>query len=383
MNNIKLWILLSLLMGVGCSCTDIQHLDVEKEALNNLLERDKEKWAEEDKLREENERDSILIAEENKRLYELYLQDLRKYKASKHCIMFGWFNSWSAITPGAYAQLNQIPDSMDVVSIWGNCFNLDEARKKQLKEVQSKGTKVIVGWIVENIGAQISNMKKEDWSDNPEEAVEQYAQAITDSILKYGYDGFDLDYEPPYVSPFKDGNHCGDWPKRWKDDPSYPAKWPEDWQKDWAITKPLISCHKDDNKELENLFFKTLREKLGNDKMININGAIHWLSAESAQYFDYYVAQSYEGQYATWQQPLHNPSNRYGVDVADRVIYTETFQNKKANREKFTRYANYVMNTLDGKAGGIGAFHINEDALDSNDYRNVRAAISIMNPPIK
>lgn len=381
MNNIKLWILLSLIMGVVFSCTDIHHLDIEKEALNNLLERDKDKWTEEDKLKEQNERDSIRIAEENKRLYELYLQDLRQYKASKHCIMFGWFNSWSAITPGAYSQLNQIPDSMDVVSIWGNCFNLDEARKKQLKEVQSKGTKVIVGWIVENIGGQISNMKKEDWSDNPEEAVVQYAQAIVDSIQKYGYDGFDLDYEPPYRSPFKEGNHCGDWPKRWKDDPAYPAKWPDDWQKDWSVDKPLISCHQDDNKELENLFFKTLREKLGNDKMININGAIHWLSAESAQYFDYYVAQSYNGQYATWQQPLHNPSNRYGMDVADRVIYTESFQNSGENRGKFQRYPDYVMNTLNGKAGGIGAFHINEDAFDN--YKNVRAAISLMNPSIK
>lgn len=361
MNKFKLWVVLSFMTGVTLSCTEIESLDIEKDAVEKLAERDKEKWAEEDKKKQENQEDSVRISEENKRLYELYLEDLRAYKKSKHPIMFGWFNSWSAITPGDYSQLNLIPDSMDIVSIWGNCFELDDKRKEQLKEVQSKGTKVVIGWIVENVGNQIKNMSKEDWPSVPEDGVKAYAQAIVDSINKYGYDGFDIDYEPSYSSPFKPGNHCGDWMGA------------------WTVNKPLISCEQNSNKELENLFFKTLRELLGDDKILNINGSIHWLDPKSAKYFNYFVVQSYNGAYSSWTNMV---VSRLGA-VKEQIIYTESFENKQANRMSFMRYADFVVNTLNREAGGIGAYHINEDSFDNNNYRNVRDAIRKMNPPIE
>lgn len=361
MNKFKLWVVLSFMAGFVLSCTEIENLDMEKDAVEALAQRDKEKWAEEDKQKKQNIEDSIRISEENKRLYGLYLEDLRAYKKTKHPIMFGWFNSWSAITPGDYSQLNQIPDSMDIVSIWGNCFELDAKRKEQLKEVQAKGTKVVIGWIVENVGNQIKNMKGEDWPSVPEEGVKAYAKAIVDSITKYGYDGFDLDYEPSYSSPFKPGNHCGDWGG------------------EWTVNKPIISCDSGSNKELENLFFKTLRELLGEDKILNINGSIHWLDPTSAKYFNYFVVQSYHGNYSSWTAQV---TGRLGA-VKDQIIYTESFENNQANRKNFMRYADFVMNTLKGEAGGIGAYHINEDAFDGDHYRNVRAAIRRMNPSIQ
>lgn len=360
MHRFKLWTVLLFMAIMVLSCTEVESLDMEKEAVENMSKRDKEKWAEEDKRKQENLEDSIRISEENKRLYELYLEDLREYKKTKHPIMFGWFNSWSAITPGDYSQLNLIPDSMDIVSIWGNCFDLDEQRKQQLKEVQSKGTKVVIGWIVENVGNQIKNVNKADWPSIPEEGVKAYAKAIVDSINKYGYDGFDIDYEPSYASPFKPGNHCGDWGG------------------DWTVNKPVVSCNRDSNKELENLFFKTLRELLGEDKILNINGSIHWLDPASAKYFNYFVVQSYGGAYSSWTDQV---VNRLGA-VKDQIVYTESFENKQANRENFMRYADFVVNTLKGEAGGIGAYHINEDAFDKNNYRYVRDAIRRMNPPI-
>ena len=194
MNNIKKCFVLSLMASFMFSCTDIETIDLEKEAVKDLYEnRDKDKWAEEDAQKQQNYEDSVRIAEENKRLYELYLADLREYKETKHPVMFGWFNAWSAETPGEYSNLTLIPDSMDIVSIWGNCFNINEKRLKQMREVQSKGTKVIVGWIVENVGNGLSNIPEGGWSDDPTTGIKQYAQAILDSIAKYGYDGFDID----------------------------------------------------------------------------------------------------------------------------------------------------------------------------------------------
>ena len=370
MNNIKKCFVLSLMASFMFSCTDIETIDLEKEAVKDLYEnRDKDKWAEEDAQKQQNYEDSVRIAEENKRLYELYLADLREYKETKHPVMFGWFNAWSAETPGEYSNLTLIPDSMDIVSIWGNCFNINEKRLKQMREVQSKGTKVIVGWIVENVGNGLSNIPEGGWSDDPTTGIKQYAQAILDSIAKYGYDGFDIDYEPSYASPFKPGNHCGDWTN------------------DWTDYRPIISCSSYDNKEYENLFFQTLRNGLdkleakdGKKKILNINGSIHYLSPEMAPLFSYFVAQSYNGSYSGWTSRI---TNRLGNDVKAQSIYTETVESGQATRISFENYANFVVNNLNREAGGIGAYHINADSFDKNEYRYVRNAISIMNPPIK
>lgn len=185
MKNLKLVFSLMLLVSTMWSCSKVNTLDLERQAVEDLYNnRDKEKWEKEDLLKKQNYEDSIRIAEENKAKYALYLQDLREYKSTKHPVMFGWFNAWSAVTPGDYANLTLIPDSMDIVSIWGNCFNIDEKRLKQMRTVQEKGTKVTVGWIIENVGNGISNRAKNEWSSDPETGVKEYAQAILDSVAK-------------------------------------------------------------------------------------------------------------------------------------------------------------------------------------------------------
>ena len=377
-NKIKTLITMSFLAGAMFSCTEVEPLALDAQAAKDLYEnRDKDKWAAEDAQKEQNIQDSIRIAEENERKYQLYLADLVEYKKTKHLVMFGWFNAWSATAPGEYSNLTLIPDSMDIVSIWGNRWELDEARIAQMREVQSKGTKVIVGYIVENVGNGL-NHPKDTWSDDPETGVKEYAQSILDSIAKYGYDGFDIDYEPSYSSPFKPGNHCGDWPR---DD-----NWDIDWD-NWYIDKPIVSCSADENKDLENLFFQTLREGLDelavkNNKeyILNLNGSIHYLDPDMAGLFSYFVPQSYNNGYSSWTGTI---TNRLGQEVKDKIIYTQTFENNKTNRDNFINYAKFVVDNLEGEAGGIGAYHINEDTFYDNKYMNVRSCISYMNPPIQ
>lgn len=113
MKNLKLVFSLMLLVSTMWSCSKVNTLDLERQAVEDLYNnRDKEKWEKEDLLKKQNYEDSIRIAEENKAKYALYLQDLREYKSTKHPVMFGWFNAWSAVTPGDYANLTLIPDSM-------------------------------------------------------------------------------------------------------------------------------------------------------------------------------------------------------------------------------------------------------------------------------
>ena len=366
----------SLLLGLCIvgglySCEDISPLDIEDQAVKDLYEnRDKEKWEAEDKEREQNIKDSIEMAEQNKIYYEKYIADLKDYKKSEHLIMFGWFNAWSAVIPGDYNNLTLIPDSMDIISIWGNCFNIEEARLKQMREVQSKGTKVTVGWIIENVGNGLTNAPKGGWSNDPETGVIQYATAIADSLKKYGYDGFDIDYEPSYASPFKPGNHCGDWPEGWIEGQT------EGWEKN----RPIIACEANGNKQLENLFFRTLREKIGPEKILNINGSLHWLSPDVKGLFDYFVAQSYFSNFEIWTGRV---TERLGNDVKNKIVYTESFQNDAENRETFVDYVNYVLIDLNKEAGGLGAFHINEDVFDNDNYRHIKSAINQLNPPIR
>ena len=344
---IKSLIGIILLGTVGCSDWTTPSVDdIETDALKKLYsERDSLKWAAED-----------LRDKENKEAYEKYLENLREYKKTVHPIMFGWFNGWDPDRDAAIGKLSLMPDSMDVVSIWGGPFNLSESKKEELRLVQSKGTKVVIGWIIEDIGDQIV-WGRENWPEDDTEAIVAYATAIVDSIKKYNYDGFDYDYEPSYSSPFKPGNHCGN----------------------------LTSCKQNSGKEKEILFMKTMRELLGPDKLFHLNGSIHWLDPSAASYFDRFVVQSYNGTAATfdrWENDILKRLGPAGVR-ANQIIYTETFENKPANRATLAeKYAGYAVNK-NGNIGGIGVYHINEDAFETPLYKNVREAIQVMNPSIK
>ena len=75
---------------------------------------------------------------------EAYYKALRDYKKTDHAICFGWFSGWTGTGSNLYNQLRGIPDSMDVVSIWGGKTGLSKEQKADMKEVQTKkGTKVV------------------------------------------------------------------------------------------------------------------------------------------------------------------------------------------------------------------------------------------------
>lgn len=70
---------------------------------------------------------------------EDYYRALREYKKTDHPICFGWYSDWSGTGDNMNNQLRGIPDSMDLVSLWGGAFNLTEAQKSDLKEVLLHG----------------------------------------------------------------------------------------------------------------------------------------------------------------------------------------------------------------------------------------------------
>ena len=80
---------------------------------------------------------------------EEYYAALRAYKQTDHQIAFGWFGNWTG--EGAFMKnsLAGIPDSVDIVSIWGNWGNITEAQKKDLEFCQkTKGTRFTLCFII-------------------------------------------------------------------------------------------------------------------------------------------------------------------------------------------------------------------------------------------
>lgn len=366
-NQTKTYLALTLALGLGmASCSKVNPLDVDNEAQAELLKRDKKKWAEEAEIKEKNRQDSIRMAEENKRLREVYLADLRAYKKSKHPIMFGWFASWNPTSPDKTFSLDHLPDSVDLVSNWGQQWNLSSEMKAELARLQERGTRMTIGFIIEHIGEGLRNAPEGGWSSDPYQAAEQYARALADSIEKYNYDGMDIDYEPSFSSPWKAGKHCGD---------------PQNWtvgMPNWAETKPLIACTQTGNKEYENHFFTKLREYMPEHKLLNINGSIHYLDTRVLDKFNYFVWQSYNGTGNNWTATTTSIIARKPTLRRDQFIFTESFQTRPDNANAFSRYLPLVT---DFGAGGIGAFHINEDYLYSK-YENIKKAIKTLNPPM-
>ena len=151
---------------------------------------------------------------------EAYYAQLRNYKKTDHSVAFGWFGNWTGSGVTHENSLAGLPDSTDFVSLWGNWKNPSEAMLKDLRFVQkTKGTKVLISCLVFDIGDQITPTKTDStltwkewrhkfWGWGNDEAsqiaaTEKYANAICDTIAKYGYDGFDLDAEPSYAQPFQ------------------------------------------------------------------------------------------------------------------------------------------------------------------------------------
>lgn len=72
-----------------------------------------------------------------------YYENLRAYKRSDHQLAFGWFGGWKASGTSPSKYLRNIPDSVDMVSIWGTWHSLTPEQIEDLRYVQEVyGTRV-------------------------------------------------------------------------------------------------------------------------------------------------------------------------------------------------------------------------------------------------
>lgn len=402
----KYIVLASCLMGAAISCS---------------------KWVQPEPLRPTDLSGNIKTEDELERHYA----NIRAYRESDHQIMMGYYQGWGGPTQDFSTSLMGLPDSLDIISLWGAGFNYSEAQKADLKEAQEKkGLKCLLVFIAHSIGAQITpewvdkateenpvmvrnrytgemepftdpmrarrafwGLDPDDGLDNTPEmeamgvkAAELYADSlchIINNVLKV--DGFDWDMEYGWAVGDSEGNLIGDQGK---------------------ITRQA-------GHDRTFAFVKRMREGLG-DKILIIDGEPARLPApEACVYFDYFANQVYStngsnshkrndayldsylqtvvNAYKDYLEPEFVASRFIALESAEwhwsegGVAWTDRWGTPDLlSWEGVARWTPYINGEYMRK-GGMGAYLINTDyaPVGAVTYPRVRKAIQIMNPAVE
>ena len=333
-----------------------------------------------------------------------YYAALREWKASlsvdengipNRSVTFGWFSDWSGVGVNMSNQLMGLPDSVDFVSLWGNWSDLNDQRKEDLRKVREiKGTKVLLCFIIQNIGDQLTpswvtevagtddngdyylvndtkyyssyNAINAYWgfdesdASTIELAIRKYARAILDTIAKYDYDGFDYDLEPSYGSAgnISQNNTTG---------------------------KNRISILLDE-------LSTELGPKSGTGKLLCVDGEPNILNPGDGELINYFILQAYgDSYYTTTDNRIRTLINNYSgylssEEVVGKTILTSNFESygstggptytTRDNISTFqlNAFAQYYYPNVECRIGGIGAFRM---VFDTN-YEYYRQAMTTM-----
>lgn len=330
-----------------------------------------------------------------------YYQNLRDYKASDHCIAWGWFSDYTQRNSMATRFLG-LPDSLDICSLWGGIPTTDStlADGHYLPEVeqemrfvqQTKGTKLVVPTIVrirnfpdfyrfwghtyaEGEELPDGTIAQEE-INGTEYAMREFAGYLLAQIFYNNIDGIDLDYEPEgdplsgsnfsYFVKFL-GQFVG--PKASAEN-KYTAK--------LMRTRWVEKTDDEGNKSLQKETYYDNYEIVGDPtKLLCIDYFGQTPAADTEEYTNWYVNQTYGG----------NPGGLpFGGCPTEKVVYTENVGDnwKAAECGKLLTYARYQPAT--GRKGGFGAFFMHRDYINSgygfSNYANMRRGIQIQNPTI-
>ena len=345
---------------------------------------------------------------------EAYYKALRDYKNSDHQIAFSYYSAWTGVGTNMQSSLMGLPDSVDLVSLWGGWKNPTEAQLKDLRAAQQKkGLKAMICFLVLDMGAGVTPdpteaekaalKEGESWThkywgwstaQTPEgkaarrAAVVKYANAICDVIEKYGYDGFDIDAEPTYSHPFSTNY--------------------EMWRMD----------REDGVSTLMTLFIETLGKRIGpmaeteagRKRILAVDGEPDALPPTHAKYFNYFIIQAYgDGvgySNGHFQGMLRAYKDVLSVEeICKKSIFVVNFESgaTRGGQAGLGQILNFGLQNpvVDGvtyRKGGVGAFRVDlEYAITTPDVVNGidmspvkglsypwwRRAIQLMNPTIK
>ncbi|MDR1882277.1 MAG: glycoside hydrolase family 18 [Prevotella sp.] len=291
-----------------------------------------------------------------------YYANLRDYKKSDHQIAFGWFGGWTAAGPSMVTRLYSIPDSVDMIGLWGNMWHRDKMNPEKFEDLrltrEVKGTKILVTTLLGRTGKELPNIPKENWGEDRQEGLRKYAKALAEEIIALGFDGLDIDYEPTVGGPI-DIKGCP-------------------MGKDMTVFVQELG--------------KYLGPKSGSNKLLVVDGELDMLPEETAPYFDYAIAQAYT---TTGGSSLQSRYNRVSsIFKPAQFIVTEDFEAywrtggvnyTESNGKNIPSILGMAKwNPTQGVKGGCGTYHMEYEYRNTEmEYKYLRQAIQTMNPKVK
>lgn len=295
-----------------------------------------------------------------------YYANLRAYKNTPHQVAFGWFGSSGVpnIEPSMLNRWMGLPDSLDIVSMWGGYPEKDSPGDKEMRFVQKvKGTKIVhVTFTNDNFfNSTIKDFKTiyfdGQTKEKLKEGFDKIAKIVYDDITSRGLDGIDFDHEP---------NYCG--------------------CNTWQITK-----NSEDFGLFIEAFGKYFGRVAGTGKMLLVDGEANQVPTIAGRHIDYAVAQAYDSSSSATLQDRYDAISSWCAP--ERFIVTENFEslwskggvsfNAPVNGIIPSLYGMAYWNPIQGSKGGAGSYHIEYDYGNFPGYKYTRKMIQIMNPAPK
>lgn len=314
-----------------------------------------------------------------------HYEEIKEYRKKDRVLGFGWFGNWSAKGDDPMGYLKALPDSVDMISLWGTRGMLTEEQKQDLKYFQEvKHGKAMLCWIVQDTGDQLTPVGRtaqdywltEKGGGDYHKAAEAYADAIADTIAKYNLDGFDIDLEPGY------GHY---------------SRWSQIAQSSNITSNTVMYAF------IKRLYdrFQEMEAKDGKHRLIAVDGEPNYLTNESAKMVDYFILQAY------WESSSASALRKI-QSGGQRTSHLENYQRKTIITVEFERhwrtgtvpgYSSSKYPELNGKDGaqlfdyatldypngvriaGIGSYHMEYDKRD-HSYKWLRAALDRANKEI-
>lgn len=307
------------------------------------------------------------IDEKNPALYAKYLEDLKTYKKSKHAVTYAWFDN-SVKVPFTRAQnIDNTPDSVDVVVLMHPDNLVDRELKEMDKIRNNKGMKILLEMSYNTIKSDYEGIlaaKAEAGETLPETDefptyLKEKVKNYLDLVAKFNYDGIIIGYKGKNV------NHMTEEEKATYI--SYEA----------AYLGDVMAWY--EKNQGKSLVFAGLPQYVVDKAILQV--AKHIIlpttDAASGSKLDYHILQaSVEGV----------PTDRFIVTAYTQSVDKEdTKTGYWGDQSAIISTATWIASKFaDETAAGIGIYNLNNDYFNIRmSYQHTRTAIAIMNPTLK
>lgn len=347
---------------------------------------------------------------------EAYYEALREYKKSDHSISYLWFADYGVPSSPAY-RFAGIPDSVDVVSLWGGIPKEGTLDRKEMYEMRDKkGTKIVAVRITRLAPAN-ANYYSYSWADDAQ--IPSYVNAYKatyDEQIAAGADeatattaAQDAGIKALRADIFANPSRTLVSGTEGEDDAVYEypewCRYAADDMLNEVFENKLDGYDLDYEPEgdaLENEPFITMvqymaqflgpKSKNPETLLIIDRNTAPKHGEELAHLCNYWIKQKYGGtggaSAATDSDfPLHNDEGRGWKN--NQIIVTENIGDMWKDGGRLLQHAGFQP-SKGGRKGGFGAFHGQRDynttdsgADKDTPYGHLRKAIQLQNPAVK